>query len=369
MQSPLRLECGLKLLVMFWVAQSCIFAGDFLVERETDLEFTPAYDLVEVELGNLPPKAVGDVVLVVHNPSSNAIELGTFTTGCKCLTTSLSETTLAGKGSVTMRLRLETPSRPKSVEQQVSVTLGTNKELNGRTAIVRLNYRIAGLVAFQDARAVISANEGDEQLTFRLPLIAENRKYLMGNAVQIRPSGKLQGMETKIVEEQDKFFVRCKLDMKKVDTSGASAEITLDNQATGLTDTILCVIAVNSIVTISPDPIRLKWSDDEQCYHASVMIRVVPPSDTQPKLPERGLESSESLSVRSSLSGSKIRVSTTEMLTKGLARVKLAIAPDEERAIFESMEHKDGMLWVIRYRSKEYIEKTRFRFGSSFVSP
>ena len=328
---------------------------DFDLVREVNLnQNAGGYYRIEHDIGRLPMSAKGKLRLHATNTLDHKVQLGSFYSGCSCITASISQTEVNPGEKFVLDLLFDTKQRTALSDQIAAFSLARNKD--GTEAIdIKLKYKIDGLVAFKDAMSAVEVPEGKTTVNCALPFIAERPARI--EDLKFTATGDLQSMKFEIQEDKSnhQYFLACSINVEGMGSVGMSGEVMLEDTRTGRKVSTLLMLKKLSRVTMAPTPLRFRPSGG--VYKASAIVRITDDNDESAQT-----TSSEKISAKASISQAEAKVIVTN-ISRGVARLAFEVKPDNPDDDFTS-EKIEEMFVVFTKGGEKFSEKCSVVFST-----
>lgn len=321
--------------------------SDFDVLKKVQLtQNAGGYYRIYSDLGILPMASKGRVKLVVHNVTGQAIKIGTYFSGCSCVSASVSAQEVGVDETFEIDLIMETKRITKRSEQMVAFSIARNRDGTDDISL-RLAYEIEGLVAFRDKIAHVEVANEQHQAAFDIPLIVESPAEI--SKLQVEASAPYRNMRHDIKVSDGRVVLKCTLDLTEMPNLGYAGEVHLHDLRTGLSDTLLLLVNRKAEVRIAPIPLRFRGTAGR--FATSFIVRIDSKSDSA----ANRMESAGTIHASANLAGAEI-TATTQRLGNGTARVSLDLILEEK------VEGKLGeeLFVILRMNGRRYLEKCDF---------
>ncbi len=344
---------------LIWLATAALPQDpiDFELTRSVDLvQNAGGYYRIESNLGELPLNSRGKVKLVVSNAVGQDVQVGSYYSGCACITASVSQQKVAANGVFEINLLMETQQSTKNSSQMAAFSIARSKDGTDDISI-RLAYRIPGLVAFVDTMGVVEVSNEAKSKNFTIPLIVE--APARADDLAFKATGAFAKLKHHLrTSAEGNCYLDCSIDIGTIPEAGFAGEILLEDRRTGIKDSTLVILKKRSKVTIAPAPITFRRNGDT--YTASAIVRVDLEKQLSVAESESPIVQPEKIDCTGTVAGGIVAVKVND-LSAGVARLHLVITPENS---IEDLENygNSNMFLIFKLKGANFVEKCAVDF-------
>jgi len=222
------------------------------------------------DLGDLPIGEEGVINITLYNPTEKLFDIQEIKAGCACLSPQIKDAQIKPGDSTEFAFVLRTPQS----STKPLVTMSTRLILSDQSTInLAMQYRLQGLLVFQNPMIVVQLDHAYSSSEFKLPLVLT--PPIKASELLIEPSDSLRNVVFRLEgSEEQTALVGLVEDSESVSSTGLAGRVAVRSEEPPTEAMVDLIIRRAQPVTASPSVLRFVPDEAGKTYSAKVLVRV-----------------------------------------------------------------------------------------------